>query len=63
MAKKDVVAQSVEVTVQYPIYDFYFVVVNPFGAYQKGNLITSDDAIQTVISNGDDINCNRINRS
>lgn len=66
MAKKDIEQTSdaqVEPSKTEFKFNFILQVINPFLNYQKGSLITTDEAIQTVIDNGDLINCNRLPRS
>jgi flagellar assembly factor FliW len=60
MAKKDATIQADIVAPAISKFDFQFIVINPFGDYQYGQRIADEDAIQTIIDNGDDINCNRI---
>jgi hypothetical protein len=43
-------------------FDFYLIVINPFGGYNKGQMISEDDPIQKVIDDGNLPNCRKCKR-
>lgn len=62
MAKKDSERLDQSIATNESTFDFYLIVVNPFDDFQKGQRISDDIEIQTILDAGNSINCNRIPR-